>query len=212
MVAGETLSRIVPPGIVVAEIEDVGQPVAFHPDEAGYVEKSGDKRQRDFALGRLCAHAALAQLGFADTAIAQGGNGAPVWPEGIAGSITHTKGYAAALAGRTDMYLGIGVDAEWIGGVTENLYSRLFTATERAHLAMRNMAGRRRDATLLFSAKEAVYKAWNVLAGGERISFQEIDITLNDGDFSAMLAAGPVTGRFITNGELAVTAVWLPRL
>ncbi|HEY4078846.1 MAG TPA: 4'-phosphopantetheinyl transferase superfamily protein [Rhizomicrobium sp.] len=206
------LSRIVPSGVAAAEIEDIGQPVALHPDEAGYVSKSGDVRLRDFTLGRHCAHAVLARLGQPDFAIAPDANGAPIWPEGIIGSITHTKGYAAALAGRTDMFLAVGVDAERIGGVTENLYSRLFTAAECVRLSMQDAKGRGRDATILFSAKEAVYKACNNLAGGERISFQDIDITLTGDRFRAILVTGQITGRFIVSGDLAVTAAWLPRL
>jgi 4'-phosphopantetheinyl transferase EntD len=207
---GVLLSRILPPGIVIAEIDDVGQSIVLHPGEAGYVSKSGDIRRRDFALGRHCAHVALARLSLADMAIARGANGAPIWPEGIVGSITHTKGYAAALVGHTNMFLALGVDAERIGGVTENLYSRLFTTAERMHLATRDTKERDRDATILFSAKEAVYKACNSLAGGERISFQDVDIALNDDSFSAKLVTSPVEGRFIVSENLVMTAVWLP--
>src|SRR4051812_19673514 len=93
------LSRILAPGLFGAEMEDAGQAVVLAPLEERLVASASDKRRRDFALGRACAHQALAALGFDDGAIAIRQNGAPLWPTGVLGSITHTHGYAAALVG-----------------------------------------------------------------------------------------------------------------
>ena len=105
----------------------------------------------------VCARAALAELGHGDAVIAKGDDGAPVWPSGIVGSITHTNGYAAALVGENRHFAGLGIDAERAGGVTPDLWPRLFTAAEQETLrAQIDPLG---SATLFFSAKEASYKA-----------------------------------------------------
>ncbi|HEX2760306.1 MAG TPA: hypothetical protein VHM27_07320, partial [Rhizomicrobium sp.] len=112
------LTAILAPGLFGAEIEDRGQPVLLPPPENALVEKAAPKRRREFALGRACARAALEKLGHGGAVIGRGSNGAPLWPQGITGSITHTRDYAAAVVGEARHFSGIGVDAERVGGVT----------------------------------------------------------------------------------------------
>lgn len=206
----ETLvSRILVPGIMGAQIEDEGQVVPLHPDEAPIVADCGDKRRRDFTLGRFCAHAALMQLGIAEGAIARDVRGVPLWPEAVVGSITHTAGYAAALVARKDCFLSIGVDAERVGGVTDHLYARLFNKDERAVLAAQMEDRRKLLATILFSAKEASFKAWSPVIG-KTLSFQDIHVELGDGGFRATSVSGDVQGRFAVSGDLVLTSAFLP--
>ena len=47
------------------------------------------KRLSDFATGRYCAMKALEQFGIQDAIIPIGEDRAPIWPEGIVGSISH---------------------------------------------------------------------------------------------------------------------------
>jgi 4'-phosphopantetheinyl transferase EntD len=171
-----------------------------------HLAQAGEKRRRDFALGRACARAALVGLGQGDAVIAMGEKGAPVWPAGIVGSITHTKGYAAAIVGNARGFEGIGVDAERVGGVGEDLWPRLFTSGERDQLmAQENRAV---AATLLFSAKEAAYKAW-ALKGALR--FRDIHITLEDGGFTASRSERILRGRYDVAEDLVLTAAWVLR-
>src|ERR1700716_1803425 len=53
-------------------------------------------RQREFLAGRLCAAQALRCLGADSTHVGMAGDRAPVWPDGVVGSITHSGGFAAA--------------------------------------------------------------------------------------------------------------------
>src|SRR4051794_10899097 len=94
-------SRILAPHLSGAEMEDSGQSVFMPVLEDVLVEKAAPKRRREFALGRACARAALKGLGHGDAVIGKSANGAPIWPDGIIGSITHTASYAAALVGET---------------------------------------------------------------------------------------------------------------
>jgi len=197
------LARILAPGLSGAEMEDAGQPVPLPPLEEALVENSAPKRRREFALGRACARAALEKLGHGDAVIGRDEDGAPRWPEGIAGSITHTKGYAAALVGEATHFSGIGVDAERVGGVTRDIWPRVFDAEERDHLMTLDPAEQLVVATLLFSAKECCYKAWR-----GRFSFRDVHVTPNGSVFTAVRAGQNLQGRYAIEGGLVLTAAW----
>lgn len=202
--------RLAPPGAVLVAMADTGQELPLPPEEAALVAGAVEKRRRDFALGRSCACAALAQIGHADAVVGRGAGGAPAWPNGVIGSITHTQGFAAALAATAGPYQGLGIDAERSNGMDEKLFARLFTPPERGWLAGLPEARRKCAATLLFSAKEAWFKAHHP-ATGQRLNFQQVEITPGEGDFSARRldgASGPVTGRFVLLDDLVVTVIW----
>jgi 4'-phosphopantetheinyl transferase EntD len=201
----ELLSRILAPGLFAAEMEDVGQPVFLDPQEAILVAGVSNKRRRDFTLGRGCAREALAALGYDEAVIGKGEDGAPLLPAGVVGSITHTKGYAAALVAEARHFSGVGLDAERVGGVTEDLWPRLFDGAERDHLLGLDPASRHAMATLFFSAKEACYKAW---AGNGALLFREIHVVPEEGGFSATRANEKLHGRYAVQGDLMLTAVW----
>lgn len=200
------VSRLIVPGLFSAEVDDRGQAVPFHPEEEVLVAKAGAKRRRDFALGRFCAHAALARMGESDAVIGMAENGAPLWPKGIVGSITHTGLYAAALAGEARQFSGIGLDAERIGGVTRDLWPRLFDAAEQDYLRTLDADSAPRAATVLFSAKETCFKAWG---GQGPLSFRDIRIAVPDEEnFTANRAGRSLEGWYAVEGDLALTAAW----
>ena len=201
----DLISRILAPGLFGAQMVDADQPVFPAPREESLVAKAAPKRRREFALGRACAHAALSMLGQADAVIGRRENGAPHWPDGVVGSITHTSGYAAALVAEGTRFSGIGLDAERVGGVTENLWPRLFDAGECGTLEKLDEGTRKLVATLFFSAKEASYKAWGMKTA---LSFREIHITRTEGGFAATRSGATLQGRFAVEGDLLLTAAW----
>jgi 4'-phosphopantetheinyl transferase EntD len=200
------VARLLAPGLFGAEIWDEGQAIAIHPGEEVHVAGSAEKRRRDFALGRACARAALAKIGHGEAVIAKSEDGAPLWPPGIVGSITHTDGYAAALVGESRNFAGIGIDAEQAGGVTQDLWPRLFSAGE--HEALRSHADPLLAATLFFSAKEASYKAWAVKGA---MAFRAIEITLEGSGFVAARTDARLSGHFAVEKGLALVAACIPR-
>ena len=128
------LARLLPSGVCVAEAEDHGQAIALPVSEQALIANAGEKRRRDFALGRDCARRALNALHAAPAALLRHANGAPCWPDGIAGSITHTAGYAAAAVASAARFAGIGIDAERVTGLEDNVARRLFGPEERRWL------------------------------------------------------------------------------
>src|SRR5579859_4218997 len=78
--------------------------------EAEVVARAVVKRRREFGSARYCARMALGRLGVGPVPILPGERGAPQWPAGIAGSITHCAGYRAAVVARTGDVLTLGID------------------------------------------------------------------------------------------------------
>lgn len=70
------------------------------------------RRQREFATARSCARTALARLGVPPVPVLASPRGAPRWPAGVVGSITHCDGYRAAAVAYTRDVVSLGIDAE----------------------------------------------------------------------------------------------------
>ncbi|GAA1927492.1 4'-phosphopantetheinyl transferase superfamily protein [Streptomyces durmitorensis] len=209
------------PVTVVETREDPADPFLF-PEEANVVARAVDKRRREFATVRQCARSALSELGIPPVPILPGPKGAPRWPDGIVGSMTHCAGYRAAVVARSSAVRSIGIDAEPAAPLADADVLKLVSdETERAALA--GLGIRHPDVPwdrLLFSAKESVYKTWFPLTG-RWLGFEDARLDLDpDGTFSAaLLVPGPrVAGRELTGFRgtwrirdgIAVTAIVLP--
>ena len=135
--------------------------------------RMGDVRRREYSSGRRVARHALGLLGIHGSAVTTRAR-MPVWPTGIVGSITHSRSLALAMVGRRRDLAGIGVDLELERRVTEQLARRVLLKGEREHLVDEDWR------TMLFAAKEAVYKAVNPLVG-EYLEFGDVEISANEG-------------------------------
>lgn len=131
---------------------------ALFPSEAAVVAHSEPKRRHEFAAVRDCAREALIELGLHAKPILPGEMGAPIWPGGVVGSMTHCVGYCGAVVARKADYAAIGIDAEPNAPLPEGLLDlvRLQDDVLPPRHASMNVSVDR----LLFSAKESVYKAW----------------------------------------------------
>jgi enterobactin synthetase component D len=146
----------------VAQIDSVtfDQFGIFYPDE---IQRSVDKRKCEFLAGRICAAKALSQIDQKwekPLQIRRGDHGVPLWPVGIQGSITHNTHCAAAVVtNKPGCYIGI--DTEDIIQKKEDLDSLLSLAMnpkEFKNLIEKSAFQEFELATLIFSAKQAVYK------------------------------------------------------
>jgi 4'-phosphopantetheinyl transferase EntD len=192
-------------------------------EEMESVGNAVQKRRREFATGRACARAALASLGVPALPILRGERGAPRWPNGFVGSITHCVGYRAAAAGRREEWASLGIDAEPDIPLEEGVLSVVARPDEVAsvrELIRLNPGGPSWD-RLLFCAKEAVYKAWYPLTG-RWLGFDEAVIAMDPVAevFGArLLVPGPAVdgqevtgfqGRWLARAGLLITAVAVP--
>lgn len=174
----------------------------LYPQEAAAVANAVDSRRREFATVRGCARRALARLGRPPAPIPPGPDRAPVWPDGVVGSMTHCAGYRACALAEARAIATLGIDAEPDGPLPDGVLPRVADAAEREHL---DAFSRRVPAVhadrLLFCAKEAVYKAWFPLAH-RWLGFEDAEVTIDPGGtFTArlripgpLLAGEPLTG------------------
>jgi 4'-phosphopantetheinyl transferase EntD len=107
-------------------------------------------------------------------------------------------------------FASLGLDGERVGGVTAKLWPKLFDAEECAMLAGLAAEPQLRAATILFSAKEAGFKAWSPL-GAKVLSFRDIHIERDGEDgFDAISPAGFLKGHFTLRGDLVLTLAYVP--
>ncbi|MCV3244043.1 enterobactin synthetase component D [Mesorhizobium robiniae] len=116
-------------------------------------------RRAEFLAGRAMAHSALQALSQHTTEIPIGSDRAPVWPKGSVGSITHARGHCACFAkGDPGWQVGVDVEAIASGHALESILSMTANQCERALIARQTAIPPDRLATLLFSAKETLFK------------------------------------------------------
>lgn len=187
------------------------------PQERAAVTGAVERRCREFATVRACARKALGQLGLPPVPILPGARGAPQWPAGVVGSMTHCAGYRAAAVARTNDVVTLGLDAEPNRELPAGVIDVVASAAERAALPSRSTYPEVHWDRLLFSAKESVYKAWFPLAL-DRLGFEDAVIRIDPrGSFTATLRVpGPelagrplsgFSGRWLLAGGLVLTAI-----
>ena len=136
-------------------------------------------RKNAFSSGRYAAHLAQNELGVEPSEIFSAGR-QPIWPAGQVGAITHSTDFAAAIVSRD--LLSVGLDIERLGRIKENLYDKFFTPSELA--SINEMTGWEGE-TIIFSAKESIYKAIYFILR-RYVNFKEVELALNieDSTFS----------------------------
>ncbi len=130
----------------------------LHPEEESLSEKAVETRCREFAAGRILAHRVLAKWGLKNYALMSGANREPLWPQGFVGSITHTSGYCAVVAGRRQDFDSLGIDVERVERVHQDIWPAVCTPQELDFLNCLPISERQQYAALFFSAKESFYK------------------------------------------------------
>lgn len=217
------IASLFPAGIVAVESRGAGDPAQLHEAERQQVSNAVPGRRQEFAAGRLCARRALAEYGIANQPLLRLHDRRPHWPVDIVGSLTHTGDFCAAVVGRRDQYAGLGLDAETVGRVTQEIWPQICVAPELRWLTSLPKPARAQAATLIFSAKEAFYKCqYNVSRAW--LDFSDVQIDIDGSDFSAgQFVIGVVdpqaraacrlqirTGRFCLQGQQIVAGIAWP--
>ncbi|OLO07446.1 hypothetical protein BTW08_11765 [Salinicola sp. MH3R3-1] len=119
------------------------------------------KRRAEFVGGRLAArHAIGALTGFPSTP-AQDAEQLPDWPADTVGSITHSRGLAAAVVARRPDFHGVGLDAEVVmsNERARRLAPQILVGSEQAWFERLPAERQGEFVTLVFSLKESLFKA-----------------------------------------------------
>ncbi len=215
---------MLPPG-PIAVCESTLSPAGddLLPEELAVQAKfPSEKRRREFAAGRRCARQALGQLDIHDFALLPGQDRAPIWPADAVGSITHTEvapaGYCAVAVARRDHVRALGIDAEPRHSLPRDLWALILDASEQRAALHAPEPGV--FARLVFSAKEAVYKALYPICRNF-LDFMDVHIEfhLEAGRFCAEMRRTPaadigagIVGRFVIDGRLIMAGVALTAL
>ncbi|WP_217207894.1 4'-phosphopantetheinyl transferase [Streptomyces sp. AC550_RSS872] len=223
------IEELLPASVVAVEAYGDEEPAntALYPEEEAVVARAVDKRRREFAVVRSCARRAMDKLGVPPQPILPGERGAPTWPAGLTGSMTHCAGYCAAALVRAADLASLGIDAEPHQTLPDGVLSAVALPAEAERL--RRLSGDHPGIhwdRLLFSAKESVYKAWFPLTG-KWLDFTEADIEIfadpgeqrGGGLRARLLVPGPwvgdrrldrFEGRWTVQRGLVATAVSVP--
>jgi enterobactin synthetase component D / holo-[acyl-carrier protein] synthase len=123
------------------------------------LEHASTKRKREFVAGRKAARQALYEAGCRDPGpLGIGPDRLPVWPEKWKGSISHTDGIAVAAVSRNTSCYALGIDIECMirSEVVQKIHREVVYTGELELLRDYDLTARM---TLIFSAKESLYKA-----------------------------------------------------
>jgi len=193
----------------------------LHPEERIIISKAIDKRCYEFSTGRLCARKALEQLGIDNCILKQSENGEPIWPEQITGTISHSKKWAAAAVSTTKDIMTIGFDIETVNRISDGILKRIITEKEKEQLEKKDRQKAQEYAALIFSAKEAIYKAlsskYNDSLRFKDVSIlcknnsPEFEIQINNGLKSFFKDMPLPLCKFMIHGNDIFTATTFPR-
>jgi 4'-phosphopantetheinyl transferase EntD len=183
------------------------------PAEERLIEGVGRKRSMEFRAGRHAARLALHRLGVPVVPILRGEGGQPWWPPGVVGSITHCASRAAAVVAMRHDIARLGIDVELNVDLDPSVAALICTGTEAS------WCGEQRDGvaweTVIFSAKEAVYKALYPL-DGQFLEFDDLELVLSAGTGTFHVrplspragSAVELEGRFCVEPDVIWTAAW----
>lgn len=201
---GQRAAALFPPTVVVAAARPC-DPATLHPDERAAIAAAIPARQREFAGGRAAARIAQHVLNGAPRPVPMGRDRAPIWPPGLRGAISHAADLCLAAVTDDPRIAALGLDLEPDAALPPEVLAEVLLPGDD-----------RRHPRLVFSAKEAVFKALYPQVGAI-FGFDAVRIALSDGRFTATTcnALGPVpsgsvlSGRFWRGEGLILTALAL---
>jgi enterobactin synthetase component D len=138
-------------------------------------------RQQEFIAGRICAFEAAKLLSIDLHSLPSGPKREPLWPANLVGSISHTKKLAVAWVDLKTESKSLGIDVENL--ISEEKYLELanqVASVDEIQL-LESQESPPLSFTLLFSAKEALFKALYPLCH-HYIDFKEVEWLGVDGE------------------------------
>jgi 4'-phosphopantetheinyl transferase EntD len=216
------IARLFPATIVTEEAEPGAIEGPIYPEEEKLMARSVPKRRQEFIAGRLCARRALERLGVRRFPILMGRDREPLWPGGIVGAISHTRGYCGVAVARTTDLRSLGLDVQYIDEVSTDCLEQVCTPQELLWIESLPRSDRKRSAALIFSAKECLYKCQHAVSK-KWLGFKDVNITADDrtSEFGATFLieqhvhfpmGTTLKGRYIFRDHLVFTGMVLTML
>ena len=134
-----------------AEIQDIVKQLKFNVD----LNKFHSDRKNEFILSRvLIYHILKEEYKFEYNEFSSNEDRSPIWPQGFIGSISHSKNLVAVALSQNCKYLGI--DLENLGRMKIDVFNKISVDED---IKIVNGLTDEQLMTLIFSAKEALFKA-----------------------------------------------------
>lgn len=172
-VLAQALKELEQPGLLVGHrVIQPGDDAALLPAELATIPTSDLLTRRASGAARMIARKFLAELGHDTAAIPKRVNGCPLWPEGFTGSFAHDERVSVVAIARSRYFPSLGIDVEPAENLPADTLDLIATPSEKSRLENDPYRGR-----LLFTAKEAVYKALYPL-DGQFLDFHDIEVDL----------------------------------
>ncbi|MGH1412296.1 MAG: 4'-phosphopantetheinyl transferase family protein [Pelagimonas sp.] len=188
-----------PLGLAWAMSDPIDDPSLLFPDEAKAIAKAVPNRRAEFTGGRAAARKAMWSLGIHPAAIPMADNRAPIWPEGITGSITHADEICMAIVSEAGRYAGLGLDLEPDVAMDPDLVAEVCSEDDLAGVPVEDQAFLPKR---VFSAKEAVYKA-HFAKAGISFGFKALAVDLKTGRASFTADSEAQSVPLIHRGDLS---------
>ena len=157
------------------------------PAELGEIQNAVTKRQQEYATARCLARKAMLSLGFPEHEILNRSDRSPIWPDGMVGSLSHCDKYAIAVVAASDEILTVGCDIEPDFPLPDNITEQILLPEEIDNLESKS------DDRLIFSAKEAFYKAQYQVTG-TYLDFKDVTVKINHQDNSFQIKLNKSVG------------------
>ena len=172
------------------------------PEERADFGRAVQQVLAESGAARVAARDLMSRLGQPPSALRRGATRAVVWPPGFVGSLSHTKTMAVAALARTSGLSGLGIDIEPPLGLDPALAAIILTEREARCVGADPL-----KAHLLFSIKEAVFKAVHPIDG---VFLDFKDVELNTAGGIARTCYGRTVRWSAASAPMLMAAAWIP--
>jgi 4'-phosphopantetheinyl transferase EntD len=167
------IDTLVVPGLLIGHrVITQGDELALLHEEIESLSFPAIEKRRASGAARRVARELMNSMGFAGLPILRSTFGSPIWPAGVVGSMAHDDRIAVAAVGMQQDLDAVGIDIELATPLPQEMLELIATPQERRAIADNPLG-----AKLLFTIKEAVYKAAYPLDLGF-LDFYDIEVDL----------------------------------
>lgn len=142
-------------------------------EEVQGLESASGIRWKEYSTGRALSHELMQELGMQVEPVRRDKGRAPLWPDPVCGSITHSRELAVAMLASCAHCRSLGIDLEQIERLDARFASKVLTDSEQQLALLQPL-----HLAVAFSAKEAGYKAAYPLVR-RYIGFKEAEVSID---------------------------------
>lgn len=166
--------------------------------EQSYAHSVSTTRREQYSSGRRAVQLGLSALNVSDVPVLLDDR-KPDWPPLIVGSIAHTERLAVVLVGFKQDFRGVGIDILPKFSVSDKVRNRILQESE---LEIVRTVESKDLATVLFCAKESIYKAINP-ATDEFLGFRDVCVQIDEltTEFTAKTSSKKLSSELVASGR-----------